>query len=57
MAYLEYIQDRIALTLYHLEKIFSSLIFDIIEHLPIHLVEEILIVKAVRFRWMYPVEK
>ena len=36
---LQQIQDRIAITLCHLEKIFPPAFFNIVEHLPIHLVE------------------
>lgn len=54
---LQYIQDRIALTLCHLEKIFPPSFFDIMEHLPIHLADEALIAGAVQFRWMYPIER
>ncbi|KAL0434906.1 UNVERIFIED_CONTAM: hypothetical protein Sradi_0198500 [Sesamum radiatum] len=44
---LEKIQDRIALTLCHLERVFPPSFFDIMEHLPIHLAEEALIAGAV----------
>ncbi|KAL0404289.1 UNVERIFIED_CONTAM: hypothetical protein Sradi_2069700 [Sesamum radiatum] len=54
---LEKIQDRIALTLCHLERIFPPSFFDIIEHLPIYLAEEALIAGAVQYRWMYPIER
>ena len=54
---LEYIQDRIALTLRHFEKIFPPSFFDILELLSIHLADEALITGAVQFRWMYPVER
>ncbi|KAK3213382.1 hypothetical protein Dsin_018088 [Dipteronia sinensis] len=54
---LENIQDRIVLTLCHIEKIFPMLFFDVMEHLPIHLAEEALIVGPVQFRWMYPIER
>lgn len=40
---LEYIRDRIATTLCHLEKIFPPAFFDIMEHLHIHLADEALI--------------
>ena len=53
---LQQIQDRIAITLCHLEKIFPPAFFNIIEHLPIHLAEEAMLVGAVQFRWMYPIE-
>ncbi|TXG61774.1 hypothetical protein EZV62_013137 [Acer yangbiense] len=54
---LENIQDRIGLTLCHLEKIFPMSFFDVMEHLPIHLAEEALIAGPVQFRWMYPIER
>ncbi|KAH7849082.1 hypothetical protein Vadar_012749 [Vaccinium darrowii] len=54
---LEYLRDRIALTLCHLEKIFPPAFFDIMEHLPIHLVDEALIAGPVPYRWMYPIER
>ena len=53
---LEKIQERIVLTICHLEKIFPPSFFDIMEHLPIHLAEEALMAGSVMFRWMYPVE-
>ncbi|XP_042439837.1 uncharacterized protein LOC122025138 [Zingiber officinale] len=56
-AQLEDIQERIALTLCNLERIFPPSFFDIMEHLPIHLAEEALICGAVHFRWMYPIER
>ena len=54
---LQQVQDRIAITLCHLEKIFSPAFFNIIEHLPIHLAEEAMLAGAVQFRWMYPIER
>ncbi|XP_062013496.1 uncharacterized protein LOC133729885 [Rosa rugosa] len=51
------IQERIVLTLCHLEKIFPMSFFDIMEHLPIHLAEEALLAGPVQFRWMYPIER
>ena len=54
---LEYIQDRIVVSLCHLEKIFPPAFFDIMEHLPVHLAEEALIAGPVQFRWMYPIER
>ncbi|KAL0289226.1 UNVERIFIED_CONTAM: hypothetical protein Sradi_7077100 [Sesamum radiatum] len=54
---LEKIQDRIALTLCHLEKNFPPSFFDIMEHLPVHLAEEALLAGPVQFRWMYPIER
>ena len=57
MANLEYIQGHIDLTLCHLEKIFFPSFFDIMKHSSIHLAEEALIVRAVQFRWMHPIER
>mgnify|MGYP003702449147 FL=1 len=54
---LQYIQDRIAVTLCHLEKIFPPSFFDIMEHLPIHQADEALLGGAIQFRWMYPIER
>ena len=54
---LRHIQDRIVVTLCHLEKIFPPSFFDIMEHLPVHLAEEALIAGPVQFRWMYPIER
>jgi hypothetical protein len=54
---LQRLQDRISLTLCHLEKIFPPSFFDIMEHLPIHLAEEALLAGPVQYRWMYPIER
>ncbi|KAH7835951.1 hypothetical protein Vadar_031397 [Vaccinium darrowii] len=54
---LDDLQSRIVLTLCELEKIFPPSFFDIMEHLPIHLVEEAKIGGPVRYRWMYYVER
>ncbi|GJS52405.1 uncharacterized protein Tco_0625767 [Tanacetum coccineum] len=54
---LQKLQDRISLTLCHLEKIFPPSFFDIMEHLPIHLAEEALLAGPVQYRWMYPIER
>ncbi|XP_051153050.1 uncharacterized protein LOC127266732 [Andrographis paniculata] len=54
---LEKLQDRIALTLCHLEKLFPPSFFDVMEHLPIHLPEEAMIGGPVQYRWMYPIER
>ncbi|GJZ24226.1 hypothetical protein Tco_0561685 [Tanacetum coccineum] len=51
------LQDRISLTLCHLENIFPPSFFNIIEHLPIHLAEEALLVGLVQYRWMYLIER
>ncbi|GAA0160131.1 hypothetical protein LIER_38981 [Lithospermum erythrorhizon] len=53
----EKIQERIVLTICHLEKIFPASFFDIMEHLPIHLAGEALMARPVQFRWMYSIER
>ncbi|XP_024163775.1 uncharacterized protein LOC112170678 [Rosa chinensis] len=50
---LEEARSRIVVTLCDLEKIFPPSFFDVMEHLPVHLVQEALIAGAVQFRWMY----
>lgn len=54
---LDNLQSRIVLTLCQLEKIFPPSFFDIMEHLIVHLVEEVKLGGPVRFRWMYYVER
>ncbi|XP_077232128.1 uncharacterized protein LOC143891598 [Tasmannia lanceolata] len=51
------LQDRIALTLCHMEKIFPPAFFDIMVHLPIHLADEAMLAGPVQYRWMYPIER
>jgi hypothetical protein len=55
--HLEYLQDRFAVTVYLFRKTFIPNFFDIMEHLPIHLVEDALLASLVQCRWMFPVEK
>ncbi|KAL3497593.1 hypothetical protein ACH5RR_040325 [Cinchona calisaya] len=54
---LEYMQDQISITLCHLEKIFPPSFFDIMEYLPIYLVEEAILAGPVQFRWMYRIAR
>ncbi|KAL6134408.1 hypothetical protein ACLB2K_066639 [Fragaria x ananassa] len=56
VADLEAARARIVLTLCELEKIFPPSFFDVMEHLPIHLADEVLLAGCVIFRWMYPIE-
>ena len=51
------LERRIALTLYHFERIFPLSFFDIMVHLPIHLATEARLAGPVQYRWMYPVER
>ncbi|WMV51070.1 hypothetical protein MTR67_044455 [Solanum verrucosum] len=41
----------------NLEKILPPRFFDVMEHLPIHLVHEALLGGPVQYRWMYPFER
>ncbi|KAG8384527.1 hypothetical protein BUALT_Bualt04G0127200 [Buddleja alternifolia] len=52
-ATLQKLQDRITLTLCNLEKIFVSSFFDIMEHLPTHLVDEASNGGPVLFRYLH----
>ncbi|KAK5819109.1 hypothetical protein PVK06_024069 [Gossypium arboreum] len=53
---LEKVQDRAALTLCNLEKIFPPSFFTIMVHFVIHLPREAIIGGPVFYRWMYPIE-
>ncbi|XP_058746180.1 uncharacterized protein LOC131619054 [Vicia villosa] len=54
---LDYLEDEIAEILCQLEMIFPPSFFDIMVHLPIHLVNEVRLGGPVQFRWMYPTER
>ncbi|KAH7852504.1 hypothetical protein Vadar_025651 [Vaccinium darrowii] len=54
---LDDLQSRIVLTLCELEKIFPPSFFDIMEHLPIHLVEEAKTAGPMQYPWMYYAER
>nr|XP_018623568.1 uncharacterized protein LOC104088067 isoform X1 [Nicotiana tomentosiformis]XP_033509832.1 uncharacterized protein LOC104088067 isoform X1 [Nicotiana tomentosiformis]XP_033509833.1 uncharacterized protein LOC104088067 isoform X1 [Nicotiana tomentosiformis] len=54
---LEKLQDRVAITLYHLERIFPPSFFDIMEHLVIHLAEEAKIGGPPQYRSMRAFER
>ncbi|XP_057790149.1 uncharacterized protein LOC131007019 isoform X2 [Salvia miltiorrhiza] len=53
----EDLEERVALVLCELEKIFPPSFFDVMEHLPIHLPEEAKLGGPVQFRSMYPIER
>ncbi|KAK5793801.1 hypothetical protein PVK06_034959 [Gossypium arboreum] len=53
---LKKVQDRAALTLCNLEKIFPPSFFTIMVHLVIHLPHEAILSGPVFYRWMYPIE-
>ncbi|XP_009802610.1 uncharacterized protein [Nicotiana sylvestris] len=54
---LEKLQDRVAITLCHLERIFPPSFFDIMEHLVIHLAEEAKIGGPPQYRSMWAFER
>lgn len=54
---LDRLQDRIILTLCHLEILFPPSFFTIMVHLTIHLVDEAKLGGPVHYRWMYPIER
>ncbi|KAL9682082.1 hypothetical protein QQ045_013875 [Rhodiola kirilowii] len=54
---MEHWQNNIAVTLCKLESIFPPSFFDSMEHLPIHLADEVLLGGPVHYRWMYSYER
>ena len=54
---LERLENKLALTLCKLERIFPPSFFDIMVHLPIHLAREAILAGPVQNRWMYPFER
>ncbi|GMI95113.1 hypothetical protein HRI_003180600 [Hibiscus trionum] len=54
---LDKLQDRVALTLCNMEKIFPPSFFTIMVHLLIHLPHEAKVGGPVFYRWMYPIER
>ena len=54
---LEKLQERIVVTLCHLETIFPPSFFTVMVHLLVHLVEEVKCGGPVHYRWMYPIER
>nr|XP_009775626.1 PREDICTED: uncharacterized protein LOC104225505 isoform X2 [Nicotiana sylvestris] len=54
---LEKLQDRIVLTLCHLEMLFPTSFFTVMVHLTVHLVDEVIQGGPVHYRWMYFVER
>lgn len=53
---LEKMDSQIAVTLCKLKRIFPPTFFDVMVHLPIHLVGEAKITGPVQCRWMFPIE-
>ncbi|XP_073219652.1 uncharacterized protein [Cicer arietinum] len=57
VADLDILQTEIVETLCQLETIFPPSFFDIMVHLPIHLVNEVILGRPAQFRWMYFTER
>ncbi|RYR28647.1 uncharacterized protein LOC107626859 isoform X1 [Arachis ipaensis] len=54
---LDKLQDRIVITLCHLEMLFPPSFFTVMVHLTVHLVEEAKLGGPVHYRYMYPIER
>lgn len=54
---LEKLQEHIVMTLYHMELVFPPLLFTVMVHLTVHLIEEAKKGGPVAFRWMYPIKR
>jgi len=54
---IEQLDKNIPVLLCNLEKLFPPAFFDVIEHLPIHLLHETALGGPMQFRWMYPFER
>ncbi|KAL0348004.1 UNVERIFIED_CONTAM: hypothetical protein Sangu_1028200 [Sesamum angustifolium] len=51
------LENKVAIILCNLEKIFPPAFFDSMEHLIVHLPCETCVGGQVRYRWMYPFER
>lgn len=51
------LREDVAITMCLMEITFPLTFFDIMSHLPFHLVEELIILGPTQVRWMYPVER
>ena len=54
---LDELQQKIILTLCHLEMIFPLSFFTSMVHVTVHLVDETKLAGLVHYRWMYPIER
>ena len=54
---MEDLMEETAVTMCMMEKVFPPSFFDVMSHLPIHLVQQLAICGPVHTRWMYPVER
>ena len=53
----ENLREDVAITMCLVEMTFPPTFFDIMSHLPMHLVEELIILGPTQVRWMYPIER
>ena len=51
------LMEETAVTMCMMEKVFPLSFFDVMSHLPIHLLQQLAICGPVHTRWMYPVER
>ena len=51
------LQNRVVMTLIHMEMIFPPSFFTVMVHLIIHLVDEVKLGGPIQYRWMYPIER
>lgn len=54
---LDALYDESIVTMCMMEKVFPPSFFDVMSHLPIHLVQQLRICGPVHNRWMYPIER
>lgn len=54
---LNQLQNRVVLTLCHMEILFPPAFFTVMVHLIVHLVEDAKLGGPVQYRWMYPIER
>ena len=57
MEELKLLEEKIALTLCNMEKLFLPSFFTVMVHLVIHLATEAKVAGPVHYRWMYPIER
>ena len=48
--------ENISVIICTLKRIFPPALFDVMEHLPVHLPHEAILCGPVQYRWMYPFE-
>ena len=51
------LREDVAITMCLMEMTFPLTFFDVMSHLPLHLVGELIILGPAQVRWMYPVER